>query len=112
MVSVPPRAQKPRPYTGYAAAPRIWEGDPPKHTFRPYPVHEPAPAAESRPEAQEQQSTAPAPQEPRLEPLDTGARVIGECFQTYLIAEDKDGLILIDKHAAHERIQMCIRDSC
>ena len=39
-----------------------------------------------------------------LDPLDTGARVIGECFQTYLIAEDKDGLILIDKHAAHERI--------
>ena len=31
-------------------------------------------------------------------------RVIGECFQTYIIAEDKDGLILIDKHAAHERI--------
>ena len=30
LVSVPPRAQKPRPYTGYAAAPRIWEGDPPK----------------------------------------------------------------------------------
>ena len=30
--------------------------------------------------------------------------MIGECFQTYLIAEDKDGLILIDKHAAHERI--------
>ena len=30
--------------------------------------------------------------------------MIGECFHTYLIAEDKDGLILIDKHAAHERI--------
>ena len=40
----------------------------------------------------------------KLEPLDNGARVIGECFNTYLIAEDKDGLILIDKHAAHERI--------
>ena len=39
-----------------------------------------------------------------LQPLDTGVRVIGECFQTYIIAEDKDGLILIDKHAAHERI--------
>lgn len=39
-----------------------------------------------------------------LEPLDGGARVIGECFHTYLIAEDADGLILIDKHAAHERI--------
>ena len=39
-----------------------------------------------------------------LEPLDSGARVIGECFQTYLIAEDQDGLILIDKHAAHDRL--------
>lgn len=39
-----------------------------------------------------------------VEGIDTGARVIGECFQTYLIAEDEDGLILIDKHAAHERI--------
>ena len=38
------------------------------------------------------------------EPLDSGVRVIGECFHTYIIAEDKDGLILIDKHAAHERI--------
>ena len=32
------------------------------------------------------------------------ARVIGEAFQTYLIAEDSDGLILLDKHAAHERM--------
>ncbi|MGM9650254.1 MAG: DNA mismatch repair endonuclease MutL [Butyricicoccaceae bacterium] len=31
-------------------------------------------------------------------------RVIGSCFDTYLIAEDADGLLLIDKHAAHERI--------
>ncbi len=32
------------------------------------------------------------------------ARVIGECFKTYLVAEDEDGLVLIDKHAAHERM--------
>ncbi len=32
------------------------------------------------------------------------ARVIGECFRTYIVAEDEDGFILIDKHAAHERM--------
>lgn len=31
-------------------------------------------------------------------------RVIGEAFKTYLIAEDEEGLILLDKHAAHERM--------
>ena len=43
-------------------------------------------------------------EEPVYEPIDHGARVIGECFRTYIIAEDEDGLLLIDKHAAHERI--------
>lgn len=38
-----------------------------------------------------------------LDSLDS-LRVLGECFQTYLMAEDKDGLLFIDKHAAHERI--------
>ena len=54
----------------------------------------------------------PAPQEaaspasaPAPEPFpEHRVRVIGEAFQTYLIAEDEDGLILLDKHAAHERI--------
>ena len=32
------------------------------------------------------------------------ASVIGEAFNTYIIAEDKDGFILLDKHAAHERL--------
>lgn len=31
-------------------------------------------------------------------------KVIGESFHTYIVAEDENGFILLDKHAAHERI--------
>lgn len=34
----------------------------------------------------------------------TTLRVIGQLASTYIIAEDADGLFLIDQHAAHERI--------
>lgn len=34
----------------------------------------------------------------------TNARMIGELFGTYILLENKDELILIDKHAAHERL--------
>lgn len=111
LVAVPPRAQKRRSFGMYAAAPRILQDETePRLTgrvnvednrlFSQFDKPEKAPAAPTA------LSTAPqqAPERQQLEPLDTGARVIGECFNTYLIAEDKDGLILIDKHAAHERI--------
>ncbi len=41
-------------------------------------------------------------EEPAVEPQDI--RVIGELFKTYILCESRDTLILIDKHAAHERI--------
>ena len=37
-------------------------------------------------------------------PLQIGYRIIGEAFNTYIILERNDELILIDKHAAHERM--------
>lgn len=55
----------------------------------------------TRPEALQRQITENRPQ--RLS-FTGGARVLGEGFHTYLIAEEGDGLVLIDKHAAHERI--------
>lgn len=106
LVAVPPRAQKPRSFGMYAAAPRILQEEP-----EPHPVYQPDIAVSRLAETDRDSEKPPAvhtelqPSEPqKMEPLDSGARVIGECFQTYLIAEDKDGLILIDKHAAHERI--------
>lgn len=109
LVAVPPRAQKPRSFGMYAAAPRILQEDSkPYPSSRPFAVKQPDIQDERRdhapavPAGQAAQPTMP--ESPQLEPLDSGARVIGECFQTYLIAEDQDGLILIDKHAAHERI--------
>lgn len=109
LVAVPPRAQKPRSFGMYAAAPRILQEDSkPYSSSRPFAVNQPDIQNEKRdnapavPVGQAAQPTVP--ESPQLEPLDSGARVIGECFQTYLIAEDQDGLILIDKHAAHERI--------
>lgn len=46
-----------------------------------------------------------APQElPESEPQHESIRVIGELFKTYILCESGESLILIDKHAAHERI--------
>lgn len=37
-------------------------------------------------------------------PKTSGFRIIGEAFGTYVLLEDGDELVLVDKHAAHERI--------
>ncbi len=52
-------------------------------------------------------ASSPSPDAPLpLEGLEAAPafRYIGELFRTYLLAEQNDELILIDKHAAHERI--------
>lgn len=50
------------------------------------------------------QTEADIPETVILKEVNEGAHVIGSCFSTYILAEDSNGLILIDKHAAHERI--------
>ncbi len=56
---------------------------------------EPAPAPEKEPEK--------APEPPREKPLPP-YRILGEAFREYAVVETEEGLLLIDKHAAHERI--------
>lgn len=50
----------------------------------------------------------PVPQEPDLvipqERPKEQIRVVGELFKTYIVCESTEGMILIDKHAAHERV--------
>lgn len=47
---------------------------------------------------------APAPREPEAVEEKLLVRVIGEVFKTYIVCEAGDEMLLIDKHAAHERI--------
>ena len=54
------------------------------------------------------QPAAPQRKEPADEPVTetafTPPRILGELFSTYILAEHEDTLLVIDKHAAHERI--------
>jgi DNA mismatch repair protein MutL len=51
----------------------------------------------------------PAPEPPKPQKLETSGekppyRIIGQAMDTYIIVEQADDLLFIDKHAAHERI--------
>ncbi|MBE6689065.1 MAG: DNA mismatch repair endonuclease MutL [Ruminococcaceae bacterium] len=41
---------------------------------------------------------------PKLEGTVSPYRIVGEIFNTYVLVESDDGLVMVDKHAAHERI--------
>lgn len=56
----------------------------------------PTKAKECAPALQEAQQAIPLPEQPY--------RIIGEALNTYIIVEEGNDLLLIDKHAAHERI--------
>lgn len=55
---------------------------------------------EKKPESVPQEPDPVIPQERPKEQI----RVVGELFKTYIVCESTEGMILIDKHAAHERV--------
>ncbi len=62
------------------------------------------PPARPVPPVQPAEAVTPIPEKEAPQPPAIAVRVLGEAFHTYIVAEDKDGLWLIDKHAAHEKL--------
>lgn len=76
---------------------------------RPVPSTPPAPepvmpVAQPVQTAIEPEPAVPSPLESAAPPAEPPARLIGEAMHTYILVEKGETLILIDKHAAHERI--------
>ena len=80
----------------------------PQYEARPAPVA-PAPEPEATPEPVQERlpETEPLPAQEK-EPMFSGerepVRVIGEALELYILAQQGDNLLVIDKHAAHERM--------
>ncbi|MCR4614983.1 MAG: DNA mismatch repair endonuclease MutL [Clostridiales bacterium] len=75
------------------------------------PKPEPVPPAEVRKAEPEKAKTVPdmppraeTPAEIITEAVEENYRYVGELFKTYLLVENGDKMLIIDKHAAHERM--------
>ena len=81
------------------------------NAFPPMPEEAPPIPAEEKPSVESAPAkTAPAQPVPEAEQTPENAptykdwRIVGEVFHSYVIVETDDKMLLIDKHAAHERI--------
>ena len=118
--SAPPAPSVPAPQVPPAApsADRILPSAPPASPAKPaVPAAKPAEriaqlrgsaAAHEEPAAAAQQPSPavpePSPEQTQLPLAAQSWRMVGEAFDTYILVEQDEELLLIDKHAAHERI--------
>ena len=79
----------------------------PQQSFElPKPAPKPVPAPAAKPEPQPAPEQAPqAPRQQELPVPEQPFRIIGEALHTYIIVEQGEAVLFIDKHAAHERIR-------
>ena len=75
----------------------------PKASPQPEPAAKPVSKPEAKPESPKVEPPVVEPT-PTPEPEEQPWRLVGEAFQTYVMVEQGDKLLLIDKHAAHERM--------
>ena len=75
----------------------------PQPAVRPEPRPEPQP--EARPEPKPEPVKEPEPQQQVLSVPEEPFRIIGEALHTYIIVEQGEAVLFLDKHAAHERIR-------
>ena len=69
------------------------------------PVEPAKPTEPARPAAPAQREEPPCPErEPERQPQEEPWQIRGELFRTYVMVEQGDKVVLIDKHAAHERV--------
>ena len=65
----------------------------------------PEPKIEVRPEPKPEPVKTPEPQQQTLPVPEEPFRIIGEALHTYIIVEQGEAVLFLDKHAAHERIR-------
>lgn len=100
-----PKREFLRPTVGRGGKPVPVVREIPEEEEKPVKAH-PITASPPAPEAASQAIflVAAKEQEPALPPAPKSLRLIGEVFRTYILAEGEGELLLIDKHAAHERL--------
>ena len=71
----------------------------------PKPEIKPEPKPEVRPEPKPVPAPGPEPRQQELPVPEEPFRIIGEALHTYIIVEQGESVLFLDKHAAHERIR-------
>lgn len=105
--NLPPKPKQPSIVPAYSAnKPFLLQDRPPEflHRDKVSPLlkkdEDNLPSPSSLPEKEKLQENDPFPEKGRFK----DARIVGELFETYLVLEQGDRVLLVDKHAAHERL--------